>query len=216
MKHEAKPGEGWDVASPQPPRPILERTETAQRGFEAVIDGDPQALAFERSVRPKEPTVFDVIDDAMLRAGVDPAQRGYATDILEEERLLDPWVGDPRTGEVRVVDAETGGMKGSKPARFDMIPADVLWELAEHYGKGEAKYPGEPTGQANWQKGYPWHLSVAALQRHLFAWLAGEDADPETGSNHLVAVIWHAIALRFFQRHGLGTDDIWTRRLGAA
>lgn len=123
---------------------------------------------------------------------------------------------DERTGEVRVVDPETGGAKGSKPARFDMIPADVLWELAEHYGKGEAKYPGdEATGQANWQKGYPWHLSVAALERHLNAWLAGEDVDPETGTNHLIAVAWHAFALRYFQKHGLGRDDIWTRRLAA-
>lgn len=108
--------------------------------------------------------------------------------------------------EVRVVDTETGGMKGSKLARFDMIPADVLWELAEHYGKGEAKYPSDETGQPNWQRGYSWRLSVAALERHLNLWKQGEDLDDETGSSHLIAALWHVIALRWFQIHGKGRD----------
>lgn len=109
--------------------------------------------------------------------------------------------------EVRVVDPETGGAKGSKLARFDMIPPDVLWELAEHYGVGERKYPSDPdTGQPNWQKGYDWRLSVAALQRHMSQFLQGEDFDEETGSSHLVAVMWHAAALRYFQLHGKGRD----------
>ena len=108
--------------------------------------------------------------------------------------------------EVRVVDEKTGGEKGSKPARFDLIPSDVLWELAEHYGKGEHKYPTGVDGIPNWQKGYNWRLSIAALQRHLHAFINKEDIDPDTGSSHLVAVIWHAIALRWFQLHEKGTD----------
>lgn len=114
--------------------------------------------------------------------------------------------------EVRVT-SDTGGQKGSKPRRFDMIPPDVLAELADHYGKGAAKYPGDPaTGEANWQKGYAWSLSAAALQRHLYAWLCGEDTDAETGSSHLIAVVWHCMALRWWQLHGRGTDDLQGRR----
>jgi hypothetical protein len=105
-----------------------------------------------------------------------------------------------------VVDEETGGVKGQKLARFDMIPPDVLWELAEHYGRGEAKYPSDETGLPNWQRGYSWRLSVAALLRHFYAFLQGEDVDPENGSSHLIAVIWHAMALRYFQLHGKGKD----------
>jgi hypothetical protein len=115
-------------------------------------------------------------------------------------------VQDMFPDETRIVDA-SGGAKGSKLARFDMIPPDVLWELAEHYGKGEAKYPSDPeTGQPNWQRGYSYRLSVAALMRHLTSWLMGEDVDPETGSSHLIAVIWHAMALRYFQLHDKGKD----------
>jgi hypothetical protein len=146
----------------------------------------------------------------------DPELQRLLDEEAEIERRImerpDDYLTD-MAGEVRVTSA-TGGEKGSKPARFDMIPPDVLWELAEHYGKGEAKYPSDPTtGEANWQKGYAWHLSVAALERHLTAWLNGEDTDLETGSSHLIAVVWHAIALRWFQLHGRGTDDLQGRRL---
>lgn len=95
-------------------------------------------------------------------------------------------------GEVRVV-SETGGEKGSKPARFDLIPAQQLWRLAEHYGVGAEKYSDD-----NYRKGYPWKLSIAALERHLSAFKAGEDIDPETGSLHIIAVAWHAFTLAEF------------------
>lgn len=108
--------------------------------------------------------------------------------------------------ETRVVDPTTGGAKGQKLARFDMIPPDVLIELAEHFGKGEAKYPSDDTGLPNWQRGYNWRLSVAALNRHIKQFEDGEDADVETGSSHLIAAMWHLIALRWFQKHSKGTD----------
>jgi hypothetical protein len=85
-----------------------------------------------------------------------------------------------------------------------MIPPDVLWELAEHYGRGEAIYPSDP--EPNWQRGYSWRLSVAALHRHLAQWESGEDVDAETGSSHLIAAVWHCVALRYFQLHGKGSD----------
>ncbi len=117
--------------------------------------------------------------------------------------------------ETRVTDPETGGQKGEKIERFDLIPPDVLRELAVHFGVGADKYPNdEPEwpGQANWQLGYAWHLNLAALLRHLMAWAEGEDTDEETGSNHLIAVAWHAFALRWFQIHDKGTDDIAGRQ----
>jgi len=121
------------------------------------------------------------------------------------EHSRPPYVPDDAVyGEVDVTDPVSGGRKGSKLARFDMIPPDVLWELAEHYGRGEAIYPSDP--EPNWQRGYSWRLSVAALHRHLASWEDGQDYDHETNSSHLVAAMWHCIALRWFQLHDKGTD----------
>ncbi len=103
--------------------------------------------------------------------------------------------GPPATGEVRVVNEATGGEKGQKLARFDLIPAHPLWLLAEHYGRGARKY-----ADRNWERGYDWSLSFQAMQRHAWLYWQGEDIDPETGSPHLVAVAWHAFALLEYAR----------------
>lgn len=105
--------------------------------------------------------------------------------------------------ETIITDPVTGGQKGSKLARFSLIPAEFLWALAEHYGLGAKKYDDR-----NWERGYKWSLSIDALERHLNQWKLGENRDPETGSHHLVAVGWHACALFIFQLRGLGTNDI--------
>ena len=114
--------------------------------------------------------------------------------------------------EVRVTDPATGGQKGSKNARYDLIPAWPLDQLAKVYGGGAQKYDDN-----NWRKGYNWGLSVAALQRHLSAWLQGEDCDPEVSElagepvNHLANVMWHCCTLMTFQHEGLGTNDLADR-----
>lgn len=107
----------------------------------------------------------------------------------------------PSGQEVRVVDPATGGAKGSKLARFDLLPPDAMWLLAEHYGRGSEKYEDR-----NWEKGYDWGLSYAALQRHINAFWGGENVDEETGGLHTVAAAWHGIALTTFQLRGIGND----------
>ena len=109
----------------------------------------------------------------------------------------------PTEQEVRVVDPVTGGTKGQKEERFDLIPPDAMRALARHYGVGCRKY-----NDRNWEKGYKWGLSVGALQRHLHAWLTGESYDLETGTHHMICVAWHAFTLFVYEVRGLGTNDV--------
>lgn len=97
-------------------------------------------------------------------------------------------------GEVRLT-SPTGGQKGSKLARVDLIPPSVIWEIAEHYGKGASKYDDN-----NWMKGYDWKLSFASAMRHLLKFWMGEDYDDEFDppTKHVVAAAWHCIALAWF------------------
>jgi len=103
--------------------------------------------------------------------------------------------------EWTVVDPDTGGRKGQKLARFDLIPPTALRQLANHFGRGAQKYEDR-----NWEKGYRYSLSYAAAMRHLNAWWAGEEHD-EDGNHHLDAVMFHCMALREFGNRGVGTDD---------
>lgn len=100
--------------------------------------------------------------------------------------------------DARITNEKTGGEKGTKLERFDLIPVGPLTQLARMYGLGAQKY-----APRNWERGYDWSLSYAALQRHATAFWGGEDAiqqnelgdDPTAGVNHLVAVAWHALAM---------------------
>lgn len=113
--------------------------------------------------------------------------------------------------EVRVTDEKTGGQKGVKLARFSLIPWTILREVAEHYGRGARKYDDR-----NFEKGYAWSYSYDALCRHLEAFWAGENIDDDPSlylegephtSRHIIAVVWHSLALAFFSRYNRGTDD---------
>lgn len=105
------------------------------------------------------------------------------------------------TDEVRVT-SDTGGQKGQKSARFGGGDPLAYMELARVYGFGEEKYD-----RYNYLKGYDWSLSIDALFRHLFAFIGGEDRDPESGLLHTAHVAWHGQTLSSFMLRGVGTDD---------
>jgi len=103
--------------------------------------------------------------------------------------------------EVRTRSA-TGGEKGVKPERYDLIPVEPLAEVARHYGAGAAKYDDR-----NWERGYPWSNSYAAMMRHANAFWSGEEMDPEMGTAHLAAVVFHAFTLMQFAKYHRSYDD---------
>jgi len=109
--------------------------------------------------------------------------------------------------EVRHTDPQTGGQKGVKPERFELIPWDAMEEVARVYGAGPAK---KGYDEWNWLRGYSWSLSLGAAFRHLAKFSLGYDYDtgPKgTNCHHLACAAWHCLTmLTFFLRH-LGTDD---------
>jgi hypothetical protein len=68
--------------------------------------------------------------------------------------------------------------KGKPPIAF--CSGIALEKISEVLSFGEAKY-----GRDNWRAGLSWVRVTSAVLRHLFAWLRGEDKDPETGLSHL-------------------------------
>lgn len=64
--------------------------------------------------------------------------------------------------------------------KFDFIPFDLLAGENRVWAKGALKY-----GPSQWRKGMPMTQPFNALLRHLFAFMRGEDNDPETGESHL-------------------------------
>lgn len=98
---------------------------------------------------------------------------------------------------MRYRDPNTGGCKDQKLARFDLLPWDSLWRVAELYGEGAKKYD-----ERNWELGYPWSLAIAALHRHLAQFCMGDDDE-----DHLAAVVFYALALMRFEESYPEGDD---------
>lgn len=104
--------------------------------------------------------------------------------------MAEPFVNNESTP----VSTPSGGVKNQKLARFDLIPPDAMYHLAEHYGKGAAKY-----GDRNWELGIPYALAYAAAMRHLHQWFGGEDKDAETDSSHLCGALFALLTLLHFE-----------------
>lgn len=132
----------------------------------------------------------------MTTAEMTPAEREL------HERKINAGGTRASAQEVRVKNEKTGGEKGSKRARFDLIPWDQIWKLSELYGAGAEKY-----APRNWEKGYDWSLSYASLMRHAVQFWEGESIDPETKCHHLTSVIFHALALMRFEEEHPELDD---------
>ena len=143
---------------------------------------------------------------ACVECGNDDPREGYDECGDCQERPLTPeWVRSEvrkQMGDEVRITSSTGGQKGRKLARFDLIPQEALWRVAELYGKGAEKYD-----DWNWRKGYAWSLSIGALMRHLSLFLQGEDYDQETGCHHLTAVVFHSMTLLTFEVEHPEFDD---------
>ena len=107
---------------------------------------------------------------------------------------------DVDTGDSVQVESVTGGKKGLRVARYDLIPPEVLTALAEHYGRNCFDHGGKYTAR-NWEKGYPWAWSYRALQGHLCSFWKGEDVDQDSPSLHITAALWHCVALLYYSLH---------------
>jgi hypothetical protein len=85
---------------------------------------------------------------------------------------------------------------------MSLLPPEAMMELAAVLGFGAKKYDAH-----NWRKGCDWsRLSDAAL-RHIFAWIGGEDLDPESGLNHLAHAMCCLAFLIESAKKQYGKDD---------
>lgn len=110
--------------------------------------------------------------------------------------------------EVRITNEKTGGQKGRKPERWALVPTEQMAEVARLFGFGAEKYAAN-----NWMLGYDWDLSYEAAVRHLNDFWNGESThevtpgDPSTRVSHLASVIFHSLALMFFEKYHQELDN---------
>jgi hypothetical protein len=97
----------------------------------------------------------------------------------------------------------SGGKKhdGGKPP-MNLVGRIFKREVAKVLGFGAEKYDAW-----NWSKGMKWSRLAAAAERHLDAWVDGDNTDDETGLSHLAHAACCLMFLIEYQARGLGEDD---------
>lgn len=101
------------------------------------------------------------------------------------------------------MEKDTRGLRyNSGKLRFDLVPPYPMEQIAKVFTKGAEKYAPH-----NWKKGMPWSEVEASLMRHLEAYRAGEDFDPETGLYHMAHVAVNAMFLIDYYRSNPKYDD---------
>ncbi len=102
--------------------------------------------------------------------------------------------------------SDNGGLRYDEgKLRFDLIPPELLIELARVYTEGAKKY-----ADRNWERGMSWSKCIACLDRHWIKWRAGltyDNGPKGINTHHLANVIWNAAALMIYQIRGVGVDD---------
>lgn len=87
-------------------------------------------------------------------------------------------------------------------ARVDLVPVEGIMAAARAFGYGAEKY-----SPWNWAGGLAWLRLYGATLRHLFAWVAGEAVDEESGLHHLDHALASLLMLQAHVEGALGDDD---------
>ena len=85
---------------------------------------------------------------------------------------------------------------------WHLLPFDALLVVVQVLRHGAATY-----GDRNWETGLDYSRCFSAAMRHLTAWWAGEDNDPETGLSHLAHAACCLLFLLAYRTRGTGHDN---------
>ena len=105
-------------------------------------------------------------------------------------------------GDVNSDEPGSGARFNTGKADLSLIPLCTLEGEARVWALGAVKYT-----RNNWMKGMQWSAPLASCLRHLAAWQAGEDTDPETGESHIDHAMCNLRMLNLYARTYPEGDD---------
>lgn len=92
---------------------------------------------------------------------------------------------------------------------MSLLSSIALIEVAKVMTFGKKKYSAN-----NWRGGFAWTRPLSACLRHVFAFIGGEDKDPETGLSHLAHAICCLMFVLEFTVTKAGVDDRYKKEDG--
>jgi hypothetical protein len=124
----------------------------------------------------------------------DPDTRDTMQVYIKEQLELKTVVGEMPTGTALKFD------DGKLP--LHLLSTEAMNQTAAVLQFGADKYAAH-----NWRKGFVWSRPLAAAMRHITAFNAGEDKDPESGLSHLAHAACCIMFLLEFEKTHKELDD---------
>ena len=108
--------------------------------------------------------------------------------------------------ELRTV---VGEMPTGTALKFDdgKLPFHLLSTEAMNQTAAVLAFGAEKYAEHNWRKGFVWSRPLSAAMRHITAFNAGEDKDPESGLSHLAHAACCIMFLLEFEKTHKELDD---------
>jgi hypothetical protein len=125
--------------------------------------------------------------------------------LAEQLNKPDTWIRSDLglSGEPPMNVRSTGAKKtDTGKRRFNLLPVQPLYDAIDVLEFGAKRY-----GDFNWQKGFEWSGLYNAAQRHMYAWLDGEDNADDSGLNHLSHAMVNLMFLLVFRNTHKELDD---------
>jgi hypothetical protein len=114
-------------------------------------------------------------------------------------------IGD---GTIKIVNTSTDKPTGTA-LKFDQdkLPLHLLSTEAMNQTAAVLAFGAEKYAEHNWRKGFVWSRPLSAAMRHITAFNAGEDRDPESGLSHLAHAACCIMFLLEFEKTSKHLDD---------
>lgn len=101
----------------------------------------------------------------------------------------------------------TGTEAGAVKFDQDKLPLHLLSTEALNQTAAVLAFGADKYAAHNWRKGFLWSRPLAAAMRHITAFNAGEDKDPESGLSHLAHAACCIMFLLEFEKTHRELDD---------
>ncbi|CAB4134467.1 hypothetical protein UFOVP273_86 [uncultured Caudovirales phage] len=101
-------------------------------------------------------------------------------------------------GNTSVADAKTAVRFDTNKTRWDLLPFEAVEDIVKVLEFGAKKYAAH-----NWQKGdgFAYTRVLNSLLRHIFAFMQGEDNDPESGLSHMAHAGCNVVFLLYYLKN---------------
>jgi hypothetical protein len=138
---------------------------------------------------------LDNVEIDIFDSKTDESIRSSAYNEIELKKV----VGDIRTTPV-ISGSALKFDEGKLP--YHLLSTEAMNQTAAVLAFGAEKY-----AEHNWRKGFAWSRPLAAAMRHITAFNAGEDKDPESGLSHLAHAACCIMFLLEFEKTHKELDD---------